>query len=403
MRKTRALAALSAALFALSCRTTGGLGDRAAALAREAIIADTHIDVPYRLQSKPDDVSVRTMTGDFDWVRARQGGLDAAFMSIYVPASYEGNGAKAFADKLIDMVEGIERDHPDKFEIARSPEDVRRIARAEKVALPMGMENGAPIEGDLSNLRHFRDRGISYITLAHSKNNHICDSSYAKERQWKGLSPFGRDLVAEMNRLGVMIDVSHVSDDAFWQVASLTKAPLIASHSSARKFTPGWERNMDDDMIRRLAATGGVIQINFGSAFLSAKANEWSEKFYDALRRYRDEHGLGEDSAQAKEFEARYAKENPPYRATVAEVADHIDHVANLVGVDHVGFGSDFDGVGDSLPEGLRDVSEYPNLVRVLLERGYSEADVRKICGENTLRVWSDVRRIAAGAAASGG
>lgn len=407
-QRSAAILSLALSLPLAACRGAGSRSEEAAspaeraeALTIDCLVVDTHIDVPYRLAPRgtpgapAEDISLRTEKGDFDWIRAKTGGLDAAFMSIYVPASYEGKGAKAFADGLIDLVESFERDHPGKFAVARSAADVRRIAREGKVALPMGMENGAPIEGDLANLRHFHARGVRYVTLTHSENNHICDSSYAKDRKWNGLSPFGREVVSEMNRIGMMIDVSHVSDDAFWQAAELTRAPLIASHSSCRHFTPGWERNMDDEMIRKLAKTGGVIQINFGSAFLLESAQKWSDSFWAARAAFEKETGAADGSDELKAFEKRYVEAHPPVRASVTDVADHIDHVVEIAGVDHVGFGSDFDGVGDSLPDGLRDVSQYPNLVRVLLERGYSDEDVRKICGENLLRVWAEVERVA--------
>jgi membrane dipeptidase len=316
-------------------------------------------------------------------------------MSIYVPASFEGDGAKAVADRLIDMVEKIVAEHPDKFGLAASPAEVRAVVASGRIALPMGMENGAPIEGDLANLRHFYDRGVRYVTLAHSEANHISDSSYGEERPWGGLSDFGREVVAEMNRLGIMVDVSHVSDDAFWDVMEVAQAPAIASHSSARRFTPDWERNMSDEMIRRLAENGGVIQINFGSAFLRADAQKQGEALWAARTAFMDEHGYQRGAPEVEEWMRLRREEDPTIYADVADVADHIDHVVELVGVDHVGLGSDFDGVGDSLPTGLKDVSQYPNLIRVLLERGYTEADVAKIAGENLLRVWTEVERVA--------
>jgi membrane dipeptidase len=260
----------------------------------------------------------------------------------------------------------------------------------------MGMENGAPIEDDLANVAHFHRRGIRYITLAHSKYNQICDSSYHKERRWNGLSPFGREVVREMNRVGIMIDVSHLTDATVRQVTALTSAPVIASHSSCRKFTPGWERNMDDESIRLLARTGGVMQINFGSAFLDEAANRQSIKLWDDLGAFREQNGLDSDHPRVKEFRAEYYRDSPKIYAELSDVVDHIDHVVKLVGIDHVGLGSDFDGVGDSLPPGLKDVSGYPNLIRALLERGYGEGEIRKICGDNLLRVWSEVERIAA-------
>jgi len=376
---------------------------RAARLARETLIVDSHVDVPYRLIEKMEDISARTEGGDFDYPRARAGGLDAPFMSIYVPATFqETGGAREYADMLIDMVEKFEADWPDKFAIARSPADVRRLFSEGIIALPMGMENGAPIEDDLANVAHFHRRGIRYITLTHSKNNLICDSSYEKERTWEGLSPFGREVVREMNRVGIMIDVSHLTDATVQQIMDLSKAPVIASHSSCRKFTPGWERNMDDASIRLLADNGGVIQINFGSAFLDEEANRQSVKMWEDRALFMEQNGLSDDHPRVKEFRADYFKDNPKIYAELSDVVDHIDHVVQLVGIDHVGLGSDFDGVGDSLPAGLKDVSGYPNLIRALLERGYSEGDIRKICGENLLRVWAEVERVAADADPAG-
>ncbi len=254
------------------------------------------------------------------------------------------------------------------------------------------MENGSPIEGDLANLRHFYDRGIRYITPAHSLSNHISDSSYDENRLWNGLSEFGVEAIREMNRLGIMIDVSHVSDDAFWQILETTSAPVIASHSSARHFTPGWERNMSDDMIVALAENGGVIQINFGSMFISEKSREYANARMEAGKAYLLEHADLPESYLFREYPKIYAEEHGPLPyATLDDVLDHFDHVRDLVGVDYVGIGSDYDGVGDSLPVGLKDVSQYPNLVEGLLGRGYSEADIRKILGENLLRVWQAV------------
>ncbi|MEM7584135.1 MAG: dipeptidase [Acidobacteriota bacterium] len=370
--------------------------ERALKLAQETLMIDTHVDVPYRLFDKMEDISVRTAKGDFDYPRAKAGGLDAPFMSIYVPAALEDNGAKEHADLLIDMVEKFEADWPDKFMVARSRADVEAAFAAGKIALPMGMENGAPIEGDLENLRYFTERGIRYITLTHSKNNHICDSSYETEKKWQGLSPFGREVVQEMNRLGVMIDVSHISDDAFYQVMDLTEAPVIASHSSCRKFTPGWERNIGDDMIRRLAEGGGVVHINFGSAFLSTEENARGTGQWAAVTKFVEDNGLEPSDPRVKEFSDQYKKEHPPIFADVSDVVAHIDHVVQLVGIDHVGLGSDFDGVGDSLPTGLKDASEMPNLIEALLDKGYSEDDIRKICNGNLMRVWKEVDEVAA-------
>ncbi len=392
---------ISCAVLVLGCQPGGGappaegLEAKAERLAQELILVDTHVDIPYRLNEKMEDISQRTEGGDFDYPRALAGGLNAPFMSIYVPARFQvTGGAGEVADQLIDLVEKFERDWPDKSSIARSPAEVREDFGLGRISLPLGMENGAPIT-DLESLQHFYDRGVRYVTLTHSKNNQICDSSYAEERQWNGLSPFGRQIVVEMNRLGIMIDISHVSDEAFSQVIEISRAPMIASHSSCRRFTPGFERNMADDMIVQLAERGGVIGINFGSAFLTAESNSQSMATWKALQEKMEELGLEEGSEEALALRQEYRRERPPILADVADVADHIDHVVELVGVDHVGFGSDFDGVGPSTPTGLKDVSYYPNLIRVLLERGYSDEDLRKICGENFLRVWEEVERVA--------
>jgi membrane dipeptidase len=264
------------------------------------------------------------------------------------------------------------------------------------MSLCIGMENGSPIEGSLGNLQHFYDRGVRYITLTHALDNHICDSSYDKTRTWHGVSPFGRKVVEEMNRLGIMVDISHVSDDAFWQVMDITKAPVIASHSSCRYFVPGFERDMGDDMIRRVGENGGVVQITFGSSFVDSVANRYHDELARERTAYLHDHHRDGDTAESRAFTKRYMKKHPFPFADVSRVADHIDHVVALAGIDHVGLGSDFDGVGDSLPVGLKDVSCYPNLIQALIDRGYSDADIEKIASGNLLRVWREVEKVAA-------
>ncbi len=385
-------------IAACNSTTTPDFASDAERIARESIIIDTHIDVPYRLASTPADISRSTDGGDFDYPRARQGGLNAPFMSIYTPSSLEAEGqSKAVAETLIDMVLGFAEKWPDKFAIATSPGDVRAQFKAGVMSLPMGMENGSPIEGDLDNLQHFYDRGIRYITLTHGSSNHISDSSYDDNHQWKGLSDFGREVVREMNRLGIMVDISHVSDEAFWQALEISETPLIASHSSARHFTPGFERNMSDEMIVALAKKGGVIQINFGSSFVTAKAREYVSVRSEASKKWLEENPQYSKEDDDQLFVEIFTKEHGPLPfASLDDVLDHFDHVVAIAGIDHVGIGSDYDGVGDSLPVGLKDVSTYPNLIKGLLERGYSEADIQKILGENLLRVWQDVENYAA-------
>lgn len=390
--KTLLVLSLAAALSA--CQSTHSKRT-AAQIAQQTIIVDGHIDVPYRVKDEWVDVTVATEDGDFDYPRAKAGGLNAPFMSIYVPASLDNSpGSTQLAHELIDSVEAIVARAPDKFAIATSVEDVETQFKAGLISLPMGMENGSPIQGDLNNLKLFHQRGIRYITLAHSQSNHISDSSYDLRRQWKGLSPFGKTLVTEMNNIGVMIDISHVSDAAFYQVLELTKVPVIASHSSLRRFTPDFERNMDDEMVVALAKNGGVIMINFGSGFVSPVARQWRDRLGAEQKALEEK--FGEESEQAIAFGKRYRTDNPYPFSTLDMVLDHIDHVVELVGIDYVGIGSDYDGVGDSLPEGLKDVSTFPNLIDGLLNRGYSEADIEKILSGNVLRVWRAAEKYAA-------
>lgn len=252
------------------------------------------------------------------------------------------------------------------------------------------MENGAPVGKSLENVQYFFDRGIRYITLTHGKDNQISDSSYDTLQTWKGLSPFGEQVVKEMNKLGMLVDISHVSDSAFFDVMKITKAPVIASHSSCRYFTPGFQRNMSDDMLKALAKNGGVIQINFGASFLDSVARV-NSKLRDSLENILAEKKLTSAMPEAQPIIEQFGKQHRELFSDVEKVADHIDHVVQIAGIDHVGIGSDFDGVGDSLPLGLKDVSAYPNLISVLLKRGYSPEDIRKICSGNVFRVWNEV------------
>ncbi|MFT7033426.1 MAG: membrane dipeptidase [Cyclobacteriaceae bacterium] len=373
------------------------VAEQAKDLAKKFIITDGHIDLPYHLKSmgfldlKSTPDLVTGIEGNFDFPRAKEGGLDAPFMSIFIPAALQKTGgSKELADSLINMVENICTKFPDHFALVSSPNDVIKNFAAGKISLPMGMENGSPLEDDLENVAYFFDRGIRYITLTHGKVNLICDSSYDSERKWNGLSPFGREVVLEMNKQGIMVDVSHISDSTFYDVMELTDIPCIASHSSARKFTPGFERNMSDDMIKLLAKKNGVIQINFGSSFLThTYGDKLSER--DSLKRvYMTENNLTGKDSLTKAFHNKWMKENDPY-ADVDIVADHIDHVVKIAGIDYVGLGSDYDGVGNSLPTGLKDVAGLPNLLEELLRRGYSEDDIEKICSKNVFRVWNAV------------
>jgi len=337
------------------------INDLAQELAQEMIIIDTHLDTPIQLYMQQDkngsyeDITKKSSL-HFDFDRAVSGGLNVPFFVIFTPPSAEEKGtAFEMAKDLIKILEDIMNKNPGKFRLVKSPEEITNEKNIMQVVY--GMENGAPIESKLSNIKLFSDMGINYITLAHSKSNHISDSSYDENKNWGGLSPFGRKVVAEMNKQGVMIDISHVSDAAFYEVLKLTKTPVIASHSSLRHFVPGFERNVSDDMLRELAKNGGVIQICFGSEFIAEK------------------------------------KKYPNLVVTVKDVADHIDRVKKLVGIDHVGIGSDYDG-WRNFPVELEDTSTYPNLIRELLNRDYTKDEIEKVFGGNLLRVWREVKKL---------
>lgn len=376
------------------------LKSKADALAKELIIVDGHVDLPYRmeqggfmLQRKVLNVSVAASDGNFDYPRAKAGGLDAPFMSIYIPSRYQyiEGYAKKFADSLINMTKQLADTYPEQFAMAYSPSDVEANFKAGKISLPMGMENGAPVEDDIALVEEYQRKGIRYITLTHGEDNKICDSSYDTTRTHGGLSAYGREVVKEMNRVGIMVDVSHISDDTFWQVMEMTDVPVIASHSSARKFTPGFERNMSDEMIKRLGEEDGVIMINFGSSFLDGEYRDKRAAYDEHVINWLADNELSREDPKAQEYINTYTAANDPW-ATVSDVADHIDHVVALTGsTDHVGFGSDYDGVGDSLPTGMKDVSTYPNLIYELLKRGYSDEDIAKMCYKNVFRVWQAV------------
>ncbi len=373
--------------------TEAELRKKADRLAHEILLLDTHLDTPFELQKQMQDISGRIEGGHFDYVRARQGGLDALFMAVYVAPEYEEEGgAKAYAEGTIDMIEGFARRWPDKFALVNSIDGIRTQFGSGRVSILLAIENGSALEDNLDNVQHFYERGVRYITLVHSKNNHVCDSSFDDGPKWHGLSPFGKELIVRMNRVGMMIDVSHASDEAFDQILELSKAPVVATHSSCRCFTPGWQRNMSDDMIRRLAQKGGVIQVNFGAMFVKAAVNAQFETLRkETLQYIQANHLQGQE--RSRYVEQRW-KQAPLVKAHVGDVADHVDHIAKLAGIDHVGIGSDFDGV-TYVPEGLEDVSMYPNLIYELLKKGYSEQDMRKICGANFLAVWAAVEKAA--------
>ena len=378
-------------IFLFSCYNN--MRDKAKKLSKELIIADGHIDLPYRLHEEgliyEENIDLNHNTNrNFDIPKARKGGLNSPFMSIYIPSEKTYSEGFELANSLIDLVENIVESNKDHFQLALTPEDVINNFNNNKISLPMGMENGSPIGENINNLKFFFDRGIRYVTLTHAKNNQICDSSYDTERKWNGLSEFGKELVKEMNKIGMMIDVSHVSDKTFYDILNITEKPLIASHSSPRKFTPNFERNMSDDMIIELAKNNGVILINFGSSFVNHNSNLIFSEIDKLVESWRIENGYEvKDENVIKKRELLINQKNP--FASIDDVLDAIDHVNNLVGQNHIGFGSDFDGLGNSLPSNLKDVSFYPKLIEGLLKRGYNKESIEKICYKNFFRVWN--------------
>jgi membrane dipeptidase len=363
-----------------------------------AILIDTHNDITSRTVAGTD-IGQSSTTNHTDLPRMKKGGMGAQFFAIYVAASYtEGNHS---AKRALDMIDTVKHDiiakYPGDFLFATSAADIREAHRQHKIAALMGIEGGHAIEDDLRLLRDFYDLGVRYMTLTHTNSNHWADSSGDSNKPNNGLTPFGKDVVREMNRLGMIVDISHVADKTFWDALETSRAPIFASHSSARAIS-NVPRNMTDEMIVAMAKKGGVIQINFDCAYLNpdAAAAEAAETAALApvtaeLRsRYKDDpEGLRKALA-----EARHNYAGPKPHATIADVVKHINHVADIAGIDAIGLGSDFDGVS-CVPEGLDGVDKWPNLTRALLEEGYSKEDVVKIYGGNTLRLMTQVEKTA--------
>ncbi|MCH7410748.1 dipeptidase [Belliella sp. DSM 111904] len=371
-------------------------------IAQSTIIVDGHMDLPFRMYNLGNtmngdvyDFINRQESGNIDYVRAKEGGMDAPFMAIYIPAGYqERGGAKALADTLIMMVERMATTWPDKLALAKSVEDIENNFKNGLLSLPMGIENAAAIEDDINNVEYFYNKGIRYMTLTHGKDNLVGDSSYDDAETHGGLSEFGKEVVAEMNRLGMIIDVSHITDKTFFDVAEHSKAPIVATHSSARNFTPGFERNVSDDIIKKIAEKDGLVMITFGGSFVDQAFSDKNTANRAHVTAWLEEQGLTRRDTAAQAYIEKYMADNRP-SVHVSKVAEHIDYVVKLVGVDYVGLGSDFDGVGDTLPEGLKDASMYPNLIAELLKLGYSKEDIEKICSKNFFRVWKSIEAVA--------
>lgn len=378
--------------------------DKAAKIHANALSVDTHGDVPTYMVSTPDfDISqahdVKATRSQIDFPRMKEGGLDAMFFAVYLgqgERTPEGNAeAKEKALKLFDLIHKAVNDHPDMAGLATTPADAYRLKEEDKVGVFIGIENGWVIGNDLSLLKTYYDLGARYMTLSHTSNNDICDSSTDPDgAEHHGLSAFGIQVVEEMNRLGMMVDISHTSDETFFDCINYSKAPLIASHSSARALY-NHPRNMTDSMISVLAKNGGVIQMNMLSAYLKDGDPQRMEAMKALRAKYPRNKELSEDEKAARMQELdELNKHFPEALATLQMVVDHIDHVVQLVGADHVGIGADLDGGGGVL--GMYDVSEMGNVTYELVKRGYSEEDIKKIWSGNLFRVMTEVERVAA-------
>lgn len=367
------------------------------AIHRRAIAIDMHADTTQRLVDEGLDLSQRLADGHLDAVRMKEGGLDAQFFSIWVePGIYgaTGEGATKRADVQIAAVRALAEKHPDTWEIATSANDIRRIVESGKLAALMGLEGGYAIDEKLENVERYYKMGIRYMSGAWSVSTSWAGSSGDEAGRTRGLTDFGKQVIREMNRLGMMIDVSHLSDKAFWDVINTSTKPVIASHSNVRAIA-NVSRNLDDEMIRALAQKGGVVCVLFYPEFLEPG---WSEKkkFVDAeiaplVKKASDSEAgsaalkkMARDRVRVEE----YARRLPPVGVT--RIVDHIDYIVKLVGIDHVGVGSDFDGI-QAVPRDLSSVADLPNLTTELLRRGYSEADIDKILGGNILRVMAEI------------
>jgi membrane dipeptidase len=370
---------------------------RALQIHRRAIVIDTHNDVTTPMTNDDFDLSgAPPMPYRTNIERMKKGGLTAEFFSLYIKPWYveHGGSARRTLDMIDSVYRAVER-HPTDLMFATSVADIRRAKRTGRVAALMGIEGGHAIEDSLPALREFYRLGVRYMTLTWNNTNNWADAGRG-EKKHNGLSEFGKEVVREMNRLGMLIDVSHVSDKTMSDALDVSRAPIIASHSSARAIS-NVPRNIPDDLLKRIAKNGGVVQVNFYSAFVDVKTvgpqSEERDKRLKAQQDAIDEKYKNDPERRAEESDKLEAA-NPLPPLPISKLIDHIDHIVKVAGIDHVGIGADFDGAND-MPEGAQDVSMLPNITYELLKRGYSERDIRKILGENFLRVFAEAERVA--------
>jgi membrane dipeptidase len=398
VRAALASAVLALPVFVFTQTTPGdAVSARAKQLHDRAIVIDSHDDTTQRLLSdKTYDISKRQKNGNIDIPRMREGGLDALFFSIWVPSDVTGVKAVNTANALIASVHKAVAAHPNDLVLATTAADVRKAAADHKIAALMGMEGGHMINDDLAQLRKYAALGVRYLTLTHFKNNNWADSSTDKPAH-NGLTPFGKDVVRELNKLGMMVDISHVADKTFYDALEITKAPVIASHSSCRAIAHH-PRNMTDDMLRALAKNGGVVMINYEVSFLSEEYRVASDKASGGVvaQLAALSKKCGGDEACSTLESARINTEamnsGALPRVNWEKIIEHIDHAVKVAGADHVGLGSDFDGA--TMPIGMEDASKLPKITDALIKKGYSDADIEKILGGNILRVMEQVEKV---------
>jgi membrane dipeptidase len=383
-------------IFMIGALFAQTISDKAKKLHFSSIVIDTHDDTTQRLLDPHFDISVPHTDGNIDIPRMRDGGLTAIFFSIWIDGKIMGPEAVKRALDQIDAVRETVRKHPDELILATTAEDIREAKKQKKIAALMGVEGGHMMGNDLAVLRTFAALGVRYMTLTHMVNNEWADSSTDKPAH-NGLTDFGKGVVREMNRLGMIVDISHVSDKTFYDVLEVSKAPVFASHSSCRALCDS-PRNMTDDMIRDLAKHGGVIQINYHVGFLSQEYRNFEGAHPEIVKEITEEvkKRCGTDEACAgvagDQVVRDFMKEGKLPKVDWTAIVDHIDHAVRIAGADHVGLGSDFDGA--VMPLGMEDVTHLPQITDALLKKGYSESDIRKILGENTLRVLSEVQKV---------
>jgi membrane dipeptidase len=387
------VSALGLVVVALSADS---ISERARKLHFSSIVVDTHDDTTQRFLDGKFDLGPRDASGSIDIPRMREGGLGAIFFSIWMPSKVTGPEAVDKALIQIDAVREQVRKHPKDLMLATTAAEVREARKQGKIAALMGVEGGHMINSDLAVLRNYAALGVRYMTLTHSGNDEWADSSTDKPAH-NGLTDFGKDVVREMNRLGVMVDISHVSDKTFADALEVSKAPLLASHSSCRAICDA-PRNMTDDMMKALAAKGGVVQINYHVGFLSQEfrnAEKADPEINKAISAEVDKRCGANEGCQLIEGDRltrEYVAKGKLPRVDYTKIIEHIDHAVKVAGVDHVGLGSDFDGA--NMPFGMEDASKLPYITEALLQKGYSESDIKKILGENTLRVMAEVERV---------